>query len=105
MSSLSDSQRTLAGGDPSAFSREPTDFPDPQTPDGFTDHHDADIWNVGHVFRWSEFSECYLCLSHFISVKPGETGREAYERETGEPLFDKHVFYVAERTPSDWRTR
>jgi hypothetical protein len=69
---------------------------DREPPDGFVDAYVSELWQVGHVFSWSQFYECWLNREYRISVKPGETGREAYERETGESYFtnDDFVFYT-----------
>ncbi len=53
-------------------------------PDGFQIEWNSTVWNVGYVFQWSEFYEDYLDCNHRITIKPGETLPEAYERETGE---------------------
>lgn len=58
----------------------------------------AKTWKVGHVFAWSEVYGDYLDEVHRITVKPGETVGEAYERETGgESLLNfRDVFFVKE---------
>ena len=47
-------------------------------------------WRVGTVFIWSEPFGSWLRWGR-ISIKPGETGAEAHEREVGEKP-DRHTF-------------
>ena len=61
-----------------------------EVPEGFQLDWDKESWNVGHVFTWSEFYECYL-KDGIITVRPNETLPEAYEREYDMPLMDKNV--------------
>ena len=68
---------------------------DPDIPSGFTDEHDSAIWSVGHVFTWSPVFGKYVNLSHTITVKPGETTHEAYQRRPHDrPLENYHVFFA-----------
>jgi hypothetical protein len=67
-----------------------------EIPDGFQLEWDNTTWNVGFVFIWSDVYECYLQQGQ-ITVKPGDTLTEAFERVVGEPLFsDREVFFVKE---------
>jgi len=67
------------------------------SPQGFTKDYNREIWNVGHLFTYSFVFNCYVQHNERITVKPGETPSEAYERENnGSPLFTKEVFFVDE---------
>lgn len=66
-------------------------------PDGYTEEWDSTIWNVGHVFMWSDVYECWLDHDLMITVKPGQTLSEAYTAVTDEPLWKQYnVFFVDE---------
>ena len=66
-------------------------------PDGYTFEHDDTIWNVGHVFRWSDVYNDYLDCGIRLSIRPEQTIAEVYEREVGEPMFNEYdVFFVKE---------
>lgn len=58
-----------------------------EPPAGYVEEYDDTIWNVGHVFRWSEVYEAWLDCSHQITVKPGQSLAEAYD--------DKTVFFTS----------
>lgn len=69
-----------------------------EPPDGFQEEWDRGLWNVGHVFRWSEVYSAWCDCQHRITVKPGQTLAEAYETAVDEPLWpgDMSVFFTAE---------
>jgi len=68
-----------------------------EIPEGFQLDWNSETWNVGFVFVWSEVFEGYLQQGQ-ITVKPGDTLSEAFERAVGEPLFsDREVFFVKEQ--------
>jgi hypothetical protein len=73
-----------------------SDIREKTVPDGFQLDWDKDSWNVGHVFRWSPVFECYLKDGTLITVKPGDTLPEAFERVMEHPMFpgDWDVFFV-----------
>ena len=65
-------------------------------PEGYTTEWDNTIWNVGIVFLWSDIFDDYL-QSGRITVKPGDTLAEAFEREMNEPMWKEfEVFFVNE---------
>lgn len=67
-----------------------------EIPDGFQLDWNSEIWNVGFVFIWSDVFDGYLRQGQ-ITVKPGDTLSEAFERVVGEPLFsNREVFFVKE---------
>jgi len=66
-------------------------------PDGYTDQWDRTVWNVGHVFRWSEVYSAWLDCNVRLSVKPNMTLEQAYEGRMDEPMWpDYAVFFVCE---------
>ena len=68
-----------------------------ELPDGFQLEWDDTTWNVGHLFRWSEFYESFLCESCPITVRPGDTLPEAYERVFGcKYLPEWEIFFKIE---------
>lgn len=53
------------------------------------------IWNVGHVFRWSDDYSIWLDCELLVTVKPGMTLGEAYEGRTGERMkLDYAIFFA-----------
>ena len=66
-------------------------------PDGYTNQWDRAIWNVGHVFLWSEVYSVWLDCNVRLTVKPDTTLEQAYEDRMGEPMWsDYAVFFVNE---------
>lgn len=67
-----------------------------EIPEGFQLDWDDQIWNVGHVFRWSEVYDCYL-QEGLISVRPGDSLSEAFESVFDTPYtLEFEVFFVKE---------
>ncbi len=67
-----------------------------ELPDGYTDQHDSTIWNVGHVFSWSNVYEAWLDCNGQLTVKPNMTVRDAFENFMDHPMWDNYaVFFVA----------
>ena len=64
-----------------------------ELPTGYTDQYDSSTWNVGEVFRWSSFYECWLDCSIRLTVKPGMTVKEAYEAHVDEPMWDDYAVF------------
>jgi len=68
-----------------------------ELPDGFQLDWDPDSWNVGHLFRWSAFYDCYLNEGARLTVKPGDTLQDAHRRAFGcEMELDFDIFFVVE---------
>lgn len=68
-----------------------------EVPDGFTTEWDNTTWNVGFTFQWSEVYQGYLRCGQ-ITVKPGDTLSEAFERVIGEPMWPEYeIFFVEGR--------
>jgi hypothetical protein len=66
-----------------------------ELPDGYTDQHDSNTWNVGHVFRWSNLYEDWLNCDVWLTVKPNVTIKDAYEDFMDEPMWPGYaVFFV-----------
>jgi len=66
-------------------------------PEGYQLEWDNTIWNVGHVFRWSEFYRQYMVERFRITVRPGETLPEAWQREYDSPMgLDYEIFFRKE---------
>lgn len=66
-------------------------------PDGYTVEWDNTIWNVGHIFRWSDLYEGWLNYEHRVTVKPGQGLGEVFEGATGEPMWLHYrIFFVNE---------
>jgi len=66
-------------------------------PDGYTDQYDSTIWNVGHVFRYSDVYDGWLDCNIRLSIKPDESIVDAYTAYTDEPMFDVYsVFFASE---------
>ena len=67
-----------------------------EPPEGFsTTDEPMDIWRVGFLYVWSDVFESWLDDRAMLSIKPGETGKEAYLREFGETLpHTDSVFWV-----------
>lgn len=55
-------------------------------------------WQVGYPLLWAQgFSPpCWLVHNQRITIRPGETGEEAYEREYGSPPSRDEVVVVIE---------
>jgi hypothetical protein len=66
-----------------------------ELPDGYTDQHDSDVWNVGHVFRWSNLYDTWLYCG-VITVKPNATIKDAYEDFMAEPIYPNCDVFFAE---------
>ena len=68
-------------------------------PDGFQLDWDSKVWNVGHVFVWSEFFKTYTQSNSNISIKPGETLAAAFKRHCGIDLTnDYEIFFAGEKS-------
>lgn len=62
-------------------------------PDGFQLDWDTSIWNVGHVFQWSEVWKKFACIGT-VTVKPNEDIAQSLERLDYDPLnSDIEVFF------------
>ncbi len=64
-------------------------------PTGYVKDCNKEIWNVGHVFQWSPYHENWIRHGR-ITVKPGDTIAEAFERELGESMFPSHNVFFCE---------
>ena len=63
-------------------------------PNGYTDQHDSDVWNVGEVFRWSDVYECWLECGVRMTIKPNVPIDIAFEDCMGHSMwFDYAVFF------------
>lgn len=71
---------------------------DRPVPTGYTLSYNPDIWNVGHVFRWSNVYCAYLKdTGLLLTVKPNESLDEAYERVHGYSIpYNTEIFFVNE---------
>ena len=68
-----------------------------EAPDGMTYDYNESIWNVGHVYTWSNVFEGWLWTQIRLSIKPYENLTEAYQRETGQSLpLNTTIFFVKE---------
>jgi hypothetical protein len=68
-----------------------------EVPDGFTTEWDNTTWNVGFTFMWSDVYQGYLRCGQ-ITVKPGDTLPEAWERVMNEPMWPEYeIFFVEGR--------
>ena len=68
-----------------------------ELPDGYTDQHDSDLWNVGHVFLWSTVYEAWLDCGVRLSIKPNVSVRDAFEEHFDCPMWNDHaVFFDSE---------
>ena len=56
-------------------------------PEGYTRSYNPDMWNVGHVFRWSNVYDCWLDCELRLTVKPQDTLQDAYFRVVDETLW------------------
>ena len=69
-------------------------------PEGWSPTDDRqDVWRVGHLFAWATGFDppCWLRCNTHISIRPGETGAEAAQRQFGEPLAkNEFVFWNAD---------
>lgn len=70
-------------------------------PQGFTHEYNPDIWNVGHVFVWSDvFAETHgvgwLQTGRMVDVKPLDNLQEAHKRKHGKYLNDNEVILFVE---------
>lgn len=68
-------------------------------PEGYqSTHHHCDVWRVGQLFTWgSGFNPPrWIKEPTRLSIRPGESGKDAYKREFGEIL--KGNGYVLEST-------
>lgn len=64
-------------------------------PDGYTENYDSSLWNVGHVFSWSNVYEAWLDCSVRLSIKPDMPISEAFEERMDHPMWDEFaVFFV-----------
>lgn len=69
-------------------------------PDGWSSTDDrVPIWRAGVLFQWATgYPEpCWLQLNHRISIRPNETGREAWLREGNGPLRRNHLILFVDR--------
>lgn len=66
---------------------------DRQPPDGFMTHHNSMLWSAAHLFQWSKVYGKWIDLDYALTVKPGETIAEAYDREVGGPMDTKRAFF------------
>ena len=66
-------------------------------PTGFQLEYDASIWNVGHVFRWSEAYQNYLA-DGVISMRPDESIDEAFARAYDMPQWPEYEVFFASGT-------
>jgi hypothetical protein len=65
-------------------------------PDGYTEDYDCQLWNVGHVFRWSDVYEAWLDCEVRLTIKPNMPISEAFEDRMDHPLWkDYAVFFNA----------
>lgn len=57
-------------------------------PEGYIKTDTRGGWKRGSVFIWATGFDPpqWLCASQGVSIRPKETGAEAYQRETGQPL-------------------
>jgi len=62
-------------------------------PDGYTDDHDSTLWNVGHVFMWSDVYDAWLDCEIQLTVKPDMTVKEAFEDYMGEPMWREYTIF------------
>lgn len=58
----------------------------------------ATIWSAGTVFVWATgFSPpCWLNTQERISIRPGETGKAAFLRQTGETLEEGEFIFSSD---------
>ena len=64
-----------------------------ELPDGYTDQHDSDVWNVGHVFRWSDVYGAWLDCDIRLTVKPNMPIRDAFEARMAEPMWSEYAVF------------
>ena len=61
-----------------------------KSPKGFTDQTNktSQSWDVGFVWIWSEVFNNWVSdtYSQNVSIRPGESGKQAYERQNSKPL-------------------
>ena len=50
-------------------------------------------WRVGHHYRWSDVFNAWLDKSYQFTIKPSETGRQAFARECDD-FFDSDSIIV-----------
>lgn len=65
-------------------------------PEGWsTTDERMDTWRVGFVFRWATgFNPPkWLQTNDYVTIKPQETGAEAYRRQFGKLPPNIHVFW------------
>jgi hypothetical protein len=75
--------------------REATYYQDRPVPDGYTEDYDCQLWNVGHVFRWSDVYEAWLDCEVRLSIKPNMTIGQAFAEQMDHPMWlDYSVFFV-----------
>ena len=68
-----------------------------EVPDGFTTEWDNTTWNVGFTLMWSDVYKGYLRCGQ-ITVKPGDTLPEAWERVMDKPMWPEYeIFFVEGR--------
>lgn len=69
-----------------------------EIPEGYIEEWDDKIWSVGFIFSWSEVFKCWTPCNFLIggiTVKPGETLSESFERETTKAWSDNYnIFFV-----------
>jgi hypothetical protein len=67
-----------------------------EPPEGFIEDWNDSIWNVGFVFMWSPVYDDWLSDGR-ITVKPGDTLPEAWDRARPDQLFtpkDFNIFFT-----------
>lgn len=64
-------------------------------PEGYTDQHDSDIWNIGYVFQWSNVYECWMNCEIRLTIKPNASVDIAFEDRMEYPMSsDYTVFFI-----------
>lgn len=65
-------------------------------PTGYTEHWDFTIWNVGHVYLWSDVYRAWMKCGR-CTVKPGQVLGDAFEAWAGHSMWlDYSIFFVEE---------
>ncbi len=59
-----------------------------ELPEGYTDQHDSNAWNVGEVFRWSDVWEDWLDCKVRLTIEPNMSVSDAFEARMDHPLGD-----------------
>jgi hypothetical protein len=66
---------------------------------GYQEEWDSTTWNMGFVFRWSEFYEAWLDCGIVLTVKPGQTLAEAFEVRMDEPMWKQYsIFFNVDKS-------